>query len=537
MLNLYCWQVSDHETLPAARCDVAPMLFHEQTESWRAALVGRTLDPKATKTRARRKAVADRVACVEERPEELAKERLRATFNDANIAAEVCRFASPVWNPFANLTARIAQGYAHPPIRRIPKAPEAEAALLEFLEGPTRFNQRAKAWNFKAVAYNTIVVLVVPKRRRGKPCFDFRVIHGAAAEVVQDPDVPFGDTPLMLAYCLQRPEERQSKAAGDEPVVCVVDGHAYHYVNAKGRIVRSDEHQLGRFPGAVLRSVDPDGNDDDDWWCWRHNQTLIAGNATIGAIGAICEWGRKTQWGRLVTVTRDAEAEAEAEVSEEEGQTVGMPESVLEAAGAAIKVEDFEAPVEGFLKHQAAILHEVARRTTGSSRILDDQQLMGDELAQRHAVLLGLQREQHGFLGPFERDLLEVMAEVAARAGIEGFPRPEDLASYDVTFVPLTYVSTPEARLRWYIDATRYGVSDQVLYLQEQGWSEADAVVYLQAIAKRRAELHLIQSTHNQPADPTAGQAGQDPALPGERPEAHTGREGGIASGALRTAA
>jgi len=515
------------------------MRFLGMSESERNALVARTLNPTLSKTRKRRAQIADYLACLEEEPEVLVERRLRATFVDEEVAEQVVKYASSVWNPYLNVCSRIAQGYAHPPIRTL-EDDAAEQELLDFLGGPTRFNGRCKTWNLKAIALRTIVILVMPRRSRGRPCFDFRVVHGACAEVVQEPDAPFGDNPGILAYCLRRPEEQHEYyGARSREWVCVVDEEAYHYCDQGGVILRSEPHRCGRFPGATLRLTDPDGHDDDDWWAWRGGRSLAEATAVYGSIGAICEWARHTQFGKLITVTREDDTE-QVEPVEEEGQLVGPPEAVFEAVGAKdVKVEEFDAPIDGFLKHQAAVLGEAARRATGSTRILDDQLLSDGELAQRHAVLLGLQRDQHGFLGPFERDLLEVMAAIGEAYGVEGMPTPAQLAGYDVTFIPLTFVSTPEARLRYFVDATKFGVADQVAFLQEQGWSEEEAIGVLEAIAKRRAKLHRIQATHNQPADPTEGAPEGAPLeeLPGERPEAATGRAGGFRSGATRRAA
>jgi len=514
------------------------MRFLDMGEAERRALVTRVLNPVRTKSRQRRDQIAKYLACLEEEPEKLVRDRLRSIFEDTEVAEQVCRYASSVWNPYLNVSERIAQGYAHPPIRSIDDAAAAQR-LLDFLDGPTRFNGRCKAWNLKAIALRTIVVLVMPKRSRGKPCFDFRVVNGSVSEVVQEPDAPFGDNPGILAYSLWRPEEQPEAYESSRDYVCVVDEDAYHYCDQGGTVLRSELHRCGRFPGSTLRLADPDGHDDDDWWGWRGGRSLAEATAVYGAIASICEWARHTQFGKLITVTREGDSE-QVEPVEEEGQLIGPPEAVFEAVGAKdVKVEAFDAPIDGFLKHQAAVLHEASRRKTGSSRILDDQMLTPEESAQRHAVLLGLQREQHSFLGPFERDLLEVMASIGQAYSIEGMPTKAQLESFDVTFVPLTFIATPEARLKYYVEATKFGVSDQVAFLQEHGYSEKEAIALLEAVAKRRAKLHLIQATHNNPADPTADAPESMPLeeLPGERPEAATGRAGGVRSGAERRAA
>ena len=133
----------------------------------------------------------------------------------------------------------------------------------------------------------------------------------------------------------------------------------------------------------------------------------------------------------------------------------------------------------------------------------------------------------------------EVMAAIGEAYNVEGMPTKAQLESFDVNFVPLTFIATPEARLKYYVEATKFGVSDQVAFLQEQGYSEKEAIAVLEAVAKRRAKLHLIQATHNNPADPTADAPENMPLeeLPGERPEAATGRAGGLRSGVERKAA
>jgi hypothetical protein len=80
-------------------------------------------------------------------------------------------------------------------------------------------------------------------------------------------------------------------------------------------------------------------------------------------------------------------------------------------------------------------------------------------------------------------------------------------------------LDTPEARIRVWVEETKFGISDQVDAMMERdGISEEEAKERLMEIAERRAELDAFRASRNQQGDPqedpttleAGGQPGED---------------------------
>lgn len=522
------------------------MLLRDLTSAEISALVQKTHTAGYdARTLERRTEMAARYLAMRERSSDLVRERIAQTFQTHQIGAQVARFATGIFNPIKRLSGRIAKAYTNPPVRQLVGLSEdANRAYLVGLDH-LRFNAKCREWNRYQVAMNTIAVMARPCRdARGEPSLDFFKVTGAASEVILDPDQAFADCPAMLAWCIM-PDPRARALVSDNRAeqVCIVDADRYYYFDRQDRLVREVEHGLGRFPGAILRATEPEPGDSNDWWDPDTGRSLTEALREGGMYGAILSWARKSMFGKLIVIERDPGRNTiAAEPEQQTPQHIGSPEGAIDLPDGKLNVHDISVGVKEFREHMGLMLAEAARDTTGTASLLDDPTpgQASNDIAEvaKHAALRLLQNEQIEYLRPFEREIAEVMAGIAQRTGMQGFPAPEAMReAFDIEFKPLTFLDTPEARLKHYVEASSFGVADQVGYLQEQGYSEQEARQELRKIAERRAELHEIQASRMLPSDPTAGSMMEvDPAAPGESPAAQTGRYGGRASPALARA-
>lgn len=476
--------------------------------------------------------------------DELVKERIRQTFQTPHISMQVQKHASHIFNPIHTLSKRIAKAYSNPPIRQlVDRSDDENRAYLRVLENLS-FNGKAREWNRWQVAMNTVAVMVRPcVDTHGDPSLDFFRVTGAASEVVLDPDRAFADAPAILAYCIF-PDARARGHLADygAEFVCLVDAESYYYFDRSGRLTREVHHGLGRFPGAILRATDPEHGDGNDWWDPDTGRSVTEALRVAGMQGAILSWSRKSMFGKLISLERANQSDytGASQPESEGGQIIGNPEGpVIVEPGATINVQDMTVGIKEFREHMGMILAEAVRNSTGTASMLEDPSAGAatNDIAEvaKHAALRQIQNEQIEYLRPFEREIAEVMSGFAEQTGMQGLPSADVMReAFDVEFRPLTFLDTPESRLRHYVEATSFGVADQVSYMQEQGYSEQEAIAELHKIAERRAALHEIQATRQTPADPMDGSTLEsNPAAPGEPPAAQTGRYGGRARPAL----
>lgn len=510
--------------------------IEDLSEADRRELLERTMRPIGLKTAERRKELWARWLAMRERPDELVRQRIRETFHTPEIVAEVCRWATGIFNPIKRLSGLAAQAYTVPPIRTIDGlGKRASRDYLRALDS-MRFNARCRTWNRWQVAMNTVAVLVKPARRaNGDTTLDFDKVTGACAEVVPHPDAPFGDTPAILAYSITR-DPTAPQDTRQQEATATVDARWWVFWNDRGEVLRIVEHGLGMFPGAILRATDPDGEDVDDYWDPDFGRATTQALREAGMAGAIMGWLRKTQFGKLVTVTRQDGQAGPQETEGEEGQPMGHPEHPVELVNANLDVKDLEVGVEKFREHMGLLLAEAAHAMTGTASILDEPTpgTTQTDTASVHrlAALRRLQGEQVDYLAPFELDLQIVMAAMGQRIGVRGLPSPDQVRDgFDVKHAPLTLLGTPSEMMNLAITGTKFGVTDQVEYLMRtEGLSEEEAREKVMALAERVADLNDLRASRMSTADPLEVRNEEvRPELPGEGAAATTGRRGGRA--------
>lgn len=518
------------------------LTIEDLSKDEREDLLQRALRPTSQTAKDRRDEFRMRQLALTEQQEDLVKSRIHDVFQHVEVIGEVKKYARSIFNPLKRVTRRVAVAYKTPPNRRIPGGSKKLNATFSKLLRKTRFDQHCKQWNERQVGMNTIVVLVVPKRRAdGKPICDFEVVTGAEGEVHLDPDAPFADTPAVLAYSVrQHMHDLLRPPTANEEAIATVDGKWWMFWNHQMELLRVVEHGLGRFPGAPLRGTLPTVKTVDGWWDPLVGRAAVQTVADVGLAAATMNWTRKTQFGHLISILRGGNSAsgsmgANEEDDDEGEQMLGHPESLFELHGQDLQllVEDIDKGVQNFRAHIDYMTAELAEVMVGSAAVLNDpqpgQQVADMASAHQHAALRERQEDQVSGLRTFEEELHVVHAAMATKIGCPWAVPVEALEeALEVEFAALPFLDTPDNRLDHAIKATKFGVTDQVEYLREvHDLDEAAAEERVIELGERKAKLHKLLAVHETPADPMTGEP--DPAAPGEGSAARSGRTGGRA--------
>lgn len=518
-------------------------LIAEMTDEQVRSLLERVEAPADPDAKRRRDDLHARWLALRERHLESIQERIGQTYRDPEVISEVSTHAREIWNPLRRVVNRVAKAYQVRPRRKLTKGPKKAGKELAQLLRDIGFNGYAKKANRLQVAMNCVVALVLPREREdGTPTIGIDLVTGAHAEVVQHPKAPYGETPSVLAYSLlERGDDRRAGTeAPEQAVFAMVDRERWRFYNRQRQPVGEDvEHGLGRFPGVPLRLEPADDETDNGWWGADVGRGLSQVVADVGMVAATMNWTRKIQCRNLVAILSGSDDAAEGDGGDgDQGQHLAHPEEMMHLQGdnLDLRVVSLVTPIKEFREHIEYMTGEVAEVLTGSSSTLTDPQpglAQADTTAvQQHAALRELQDSQIENLEPWERRLIPLVCRMAKWVGMPNVPDPDLVEkALDVYFPRLPFLDTPGSRLDYHIKATAFGVGDQVDFVMEhESVDEETAYEIVIKKAERRARLHKLLATHNQPRDPTEEpNAEPRPEMIGERPEAQTGRYGGRA--------
>lgn len=503
--------------------------IEDLTSTERRYIVQRMLHPSGENVR-RRRHVRERYLIMRDKYEPLLRGWITDVYREPDVISELSRHALPLFNPPRRAVDRLAVAYAHAPIRRIGSRKTATKSWLKTLDR-SHFNLYAREWNRAQVAYNTVVIVPIPRPSdEGDLYFDFSLITGAIAEIVtSDGRGPF-ETPDILVHTLQNgPDARGEIDISGRPVVRTIDSEWFAFWNANGDLVDAQRHGIGFFPGALIRNTIPDVDmDSDEWWHpWVNLGAFRAMRATARIVAAL-DWTRKTQCRKLIAITADGDGVLDQ--AEEEGEVIGDPEATYKVRDAQVAVHDLDQAVGGFREHIRMYQDEALEVMTGAIATLSDPDpqhpLDGAAAAQSRSAIMLHRRAQAGFLMPADLRLQRVMAAWMTRLRHPDALSPELVkAEAEVMYPPLPFVEDSEKRLNWYVLASKFGIVDQVMAAIEfHGWGEDEALENLKKMAERKAELAKINVEHQTPNDPTQV---EDPAFPNEDLAARQGRAGG----------
>lgn len=446
-------------------------------------------------------------------------------YREPAIIEEIQRHILPLFNPPRRAVDRLAVVYTHKPVRRI-QGRKTDTKKWKTILDASLYDKRMAQINRDQVAYNTAICIPLPRKTDdGDTVFDFDIVTGANAEVINGSDRSMFGAPDILF-------QRMAQYATDEPgkpVVRAIDSEFVVWFDAQGKLVSTDRHGLGFFPGSTIRNTLPgDCMDPEDiYWDPWVNKGAFRAMRSVARIVASMDWTRKTQCRKLIAELIDDESKDDGTVDE---QVMGDAEGVLKLRGEAVRlvVHDLDVAVKNFAEHIHLLQDEALEVMTGAVASLGDPRvenpLEGAAAARSHAAIELHRMSQIDFLRPVDLRNQRIMAAMLRRMGKETVD-PEMLRDKaEVEYAPLPFVDDVTSRLNWYVLASKFGIADEVMAaIDFHGWTEDEALEKLKAMQERKAELNKIKTRTNTPNDPTQ----VDDGMAGEGLPERQGRAGG----------
>lgn len=502
------------------------ILIEQLSPEDRADLFKRTLKPweGAGDCHHRRAEFRDRFDIATDSYDSQIAARIGETHLDKEVIQEMTRWAVGFFNLWKRCARKIAVAYKRKPRRRLDKAKEDSTKLVN-LYRDIGFDALALGWQRLSVIMNRIIVLVVPRKGEdGEDVIDFEVITGADSEIYIDPLRSLNGVPDIVATKLPT---KGWQAQPGEAVIRTVDARRIAWWDERGELVGEPiEHGMGTFPGADMLSANSPGC---GWWDWKTWRAATRASIEVGLIGASMGWTRKTQCRKIIALLHNSE-----EDTTPDGQNLTDHERPLVLRGLQFLVQDLNTGVEGFLKHITAIQDEIAEQMTGAASTLVDPDPSlpnaGVGGVAQHEAMKEVRESQIAQLDRFESRMAFLICTLATRIQHENAVDPAKVKErFRVNWPELAFLDTPEARIKVWVEETKFGISDQVDAMMERdGISEEEARERLIEIAERRAELDAFRAARNQQSDPQ-----QDPTTveaggqPGEGLDQVQGRAGG----------
>jgi hypothetical protein len=482
------------------------------------------------RSQTRRAHVRDRFQIMTDDYDSLADRWIRNVWREPVIVSEIQKHVLPLLNPPKRAVDRLAVAYTHLPVRRIEGDADATKLWAKVLK-KSHFSLHMRQFNRDQISYNTIVVMpLLRKDADGDPMFDFDVITGAIGTEISEAALSEFEPPDILFW-------RLPWHSGDPegiPAVRAADREFFLAFDRNGKLLPAFtvRHNLGIFPGTLIRGTIPSltGAVEDQWWDPWPNKGAFRAMESVTRIVANLDWTRKTQCRYLIAEIVDDEGD-EGAIKE---QVMGDAEGLLRLTGEQVQlaVNNIAVAVKDFKDHVRFLQDEALEVMTGAVASLADPDpahpLEGAGAARAWAAVDLHRQAQVEFLRPADLRLQRVMATILKSEGSSERVDPmvvKDKA--EVEFMPMPFVDDRTNRLNWYILASKFGITDQVMAAIEfHGWTEEEALERLKAIAERKADLDQINVERNSPKDPIGGDD-DDPGLPGEGLAARQGRKGG----------
>lgn len=499
------------------------MTIEDLSERERVDFFRRICMPEETADR--RKEIANRVAIQTDSFDHLIRARINGIYAKADIAAEVARWAIGLFNPQRVAVRRIAVGYKRRPLRRI-QGNKAHTKTMNALYKSVRFGKYAPRWHQGAVATNRGIVLARPLVGRRGPTVGYQFVAGSNAEVIAEPGTTEDHPPGVLGVLLEKADPRAQSVAR----LMTVDSRWFAIWSSQGELLSSEEHGLGRFPGAWNEH---NGPSEGDAFNGLDGKGMTKTTIEVGTIAAAMGWTRKTQCRKLIAMLFGGDDGGMGdEDAAPEGQVIGDPEGVLsiDADDVQLVVQDLNVAVTNFLEHIDELDRRAFQQLTGAPAQPNAALMQNPAAAanQLHANSSEAHASIVENLEAFEEDIAEVTVLMARRLGMEAPPVEAVREAFEAQFPPLPFLDTPRERAAIWKERISLGVSDAVEARAEiDGTSEAAAEKRVIELGERQARLNDLRAKRNSPAD---GTAEPHPGLAGESDAQQTGRFGGRAS-------
>jgi len=447
-------------------------------------------------------------------------------FRNKDIAKEVAGFASNIFNPMKRLSSRVAVLYKHRAARTISEAKEEQQKTFAAMCRHVRIDRRMKTINRDAWAMNTVIVVPTPFTRNDKQHMRLRAFAGDTAEVIRNKEDPFG-LPEVLGYV-------SGTSDGPFPQAIqftTIDAEAWRTWDLNGKeIEEAVEHDLGEFPGSLIRMEDPPESPDADYWHAEPGMGLRDTCLEVGYMGAKAGWVRKGQDHMLLFLLADMEEDAEGNhIHPEAGMKINADPQQVQ-----VLLENFDLPVTNFMAQMSMYQDEAAEVHDGvPSTFADPNSVPGasvqDERRQGQSALTDVRENQEEEFNLLEHDLIPKLHKLAMGVEHELALPEEALESFHVQFAPLQSIDSRKDRLEIAKAEAEIGASSAVGYVMSEHGIDTreEAISYIMANLEDSAKFNSFKAKHQSPND-IGAQAVANDGIHTETPAEEQGRKGGF---------
>lgn len=482
-------------------------------------------DAQSRNTEARQADAAKRLFMLQENWRHIVYAYVNAIYKTDAVKQNISKRIKRTFNILLQITRRVCVVYKQPPVRRLKGAPQASqdawSALMREAQVATKMQDVEKRVFAANVDILVPTVYDDPSGRGKRLRYDELLPH--CTEVYTSDHYPMGP-PDSAVYTVKS----GSDFDGQPLRTAALDAYATRYYDQRDRLVRTEPHGAGIFPGVAFRLEHP----IDDWWCSDRGAGVVEATVEGSHLLARLDWIRNAQ-------DRYREVMASEELSRISTQVAGAEgplEIPVNPDAFRYEVFDVNTPITNHEQHIKLYLHQAAESVGVPSVLVDFDFSSGNtantspqSAAAQHAALADLRNQHIEWYREAERELAWRTALVLQGAGhpFADLLPPDMVAdSFEIEFPELTFVEHPTTRVAVARDRIAIGLSSTVREYQREHpdltFEESKAQVI--AIAEEEGELNELYIRNNWPR----GAAEKQTLAQAQ------GAQGGQASGAAR---
>jgi hypothetical protein len=457
-------------------------------------------DAQSRNTEARQADAAKRLFMLQENWRHIVYAYVNSIYKTDTVKQNISKRIKRTFNILLQITRRVCVVYKQPPVRRLKGAPqaaqEAWSALMREAQVATKMQDVEKRVFAANVDILVPTVYEDPSGRGKRLRYDELLPH--CTEVYTSDHYPMGP-PESAVYTVKS----GSDFDGQPLRTAALDAYAVRYYDQRDRLVRTEEHGAGIFPGVPFRLEHP----IDDWWCSDRGSGVVEATTEGAHLLARLDWVRNGQ-DRYREVMASEEL---ARISTQVAGAEGPLEIPVNPDSFRYDVFDVNTAITNHEAHIKLYLHQAAE-SVGVPSVLVDFDFTGSNTANtnpqaaaaQHAALADLRNQHIEWYREAERELAWRTALVLQGSGhpLASLLSPDMVEdTFEIEYPELTFVEAPQARIAVAKDKIAVGLSSTFREYQREHpsltFEEAEAEVM--RIAEEEGRLNELYIRNNWP--------------------------------------
>lgn len=482
-------------------------------------------DAQRQNTEARQADAAKRLFMLQENWRHIVYAYVNAIYKTDAVKQNISRRIKRTFNVLLQIARRVCVVYKQPPVRMLKGAPKSAQDAWALLMRESQIATKMQDVEKRVFAANVDIIVPVvfddPSGRGKRLRYDELLPH--CTEVYTNDHFPMGP-PDVAVYTVKSGNEFD----GQPLRTAALDSYAVRYYDQRDRLVRTEPHGAGIFPGVPFRLEHP----IDDWWCSHRGAGVVEATIEGAHLLARLDWVRNGQDRYREVMASEQLARISTQVAGAEGP-LEIPVNPDEFR---YDVYDVNTAITNHQEHIKLYLHQAAESVGIPSVLVDFDFTTGNTAntnpqaaAAQHAALADLRNQHIEWYREAERELAWRTALVLQGSG---HPLAEDLPpdmvaeTFEIEFPELTFVESPQARIAVAKEKIAVGLSSTIREYQREHpsltFQEAEAEVI--KIAEEEGRLNELYIRNNWPR----GSAEKKTLAQAQ------GEQGGLASGEAR---